>query len=239
MKGIILAGGNGTRLRPLTSVTNKHLLPVYDKPMLFYPLELLTRGGITEIMVVSGKEHAGNFMNLLGSGREFGVRFYYALQDQAGGIAEALGLTEGFAKDDNMTVVLGDNIVLDDISERVSDFRGGARIFLREVESPERFGVPVFDGRGNLIRIEEKPEKPRSRYAVTGLYQYDNTVFQRIRELKPSARGELEITDVNNSYLREGRLDYVFLKEPWMDAGTVESLFEASRLIRERSASRR
>jgi glucose-1-phosphate thymidylyltransferase len=239
LKGIILAGGNGTRLRPLTSVTNKHLLPVYDKPMLFYPLELLTRGGITEIMVVSGKEHAGNFMNLLGSGREFGVRFYYALQDQAGGIAEALGLTEGFAKDDNMTVVLGDNIVLDDISERVSDFRGGARIFLREVESPERFGVPVFDGRGNLIRIEEKPEKPRSRYAVTGLYQYDNTVFQRIRELKPSARGELEITDVNNSYLREGRLDYVFLKEPWMDAGTVESLFEASRLIRERSASRR
>lgn len=239
MKGIILAGGNGTRLRPLTSVTNKHLLPVYDKPMLFYPLELLTRGGITEIMVVSGKEHAGNFMNLLGSGREFGVRFYYALQDQAGGIAEALGLTEGFAKDDNMTVVLGDNIVLDDISERVSDFRGGARIFLREVESPERFGVPVFDGKGNLIEIEEKPEKPRSRYAVTGLYQYDNTVFQRIRELKPSARGELEITDVNNSYLREGRLDYVFLKEPWMDAGTVESLFEASRLIRERSASRR
>lgn len=239
MKGIILAGGNGTRLRPLTSVTNKHLLPVYDKPMLFYPLELLTGAGITEIMVVSGKEHAGNFMNLLGSGREFGVRFYYALQDQAGGIAEALGLTEGFAKDDNMTVVLGDNIVLDDISERVSDFRGGARIFLREVESPERFGVPVFDGKGNLIRIEEKPEKPRSRYAVTGLYQYDNTVFQRIRELKPSARGELEITDVNNSYLREGRLDYVFLKEPWMDAGTVESLFEASRLIRERSASRR
>ncbi|MDG7034698.1 MAG: NTP transferase domain-containing protein [Nitrososphaerota archaeon] len=239
MKGIILAGGNGTRLRPLTSVTNKHLLPVYDKPMLFYPLELLTGAGITEIMVVSGKEHAGNFMNLLGSGREFGVRFYYALQDQAGGIAEALGLTEGFAKDDNMTVVLGDNIVLDDISERVSDFRGGARIFLREVESPERFGVPVFDGKGNLIEIEEKPEKPRSRYAVTGLYQYDNTVFQRIRELKPSARGELEITDVNNSYLREGRLDYVFLKEPWMDAGTVESLFEASRLIRERSASRR
>jgi len=239
LKGIILAGGNGTRLRPLTSVTNKHLLPVYDKPMLFYPLELLTGAGITEIMVVSGKEHAGNFMNLLGSGREFGVRFYYALQDQAGGIAEALGLTEGFAKDDNMTVVLGDNIVLDDISERVSDFRGGARIFLREVESPERFGVPVFDGKGNLIEIEEKPEKPRSRYAVTGLYQYDNTVFQRIRELKPSARGELEITDVNNSYLREGRLDYVFLKEPWMDAGTVESLFEASRLIRERSASRR
>lgn len=231
MKGVILAGGTGTRLRPLTDVTNKHLLPVYNKPMIYYPIDTLKKAGINKIMIVTGKEHAGNFLSLLGSGRTFGCSFYYALQDGAGGIAQALSLTQDFVGDDDVTVVLGDNIILENVSKYVSNFKGGARIFLKEVDSPERFGVPVF-GTGKIItKIEEKPSKPKSKYAVTGIYQYDSTVFEKISKLKPSARGELEITDVNNAYLREKRLDHVILKGPWLDAGTIDSLFKASKLI--------
>ncbi len=234
MKGVILAGGNGTRLYPLTKVTNKHLLPVYNKPMIYYPIERLVSAGITDIIIVTGKENAGNFMNLLGSGKEFGARFHYTLQDEAGGIAHALSLVQGFVKDDSMTVILGDNIILDDISEDVKTFEAGARIFLKEVKDPQRFGVPEFDENNKIKRIEEKPKEPKSNYAVTGIYQYDSTVFDKISRLKPSARGELEITDVNNLYLEEGKLSHAFLKEPWLDAGTFESLLEASNILKER-----
>jgi glucose-1-phosphate thymidylyltransferase len=234
MKGVILAGGNGTRLYPLTKVTNKHLLPVYNKPMIYYPIERLVSAGITDIIIVTGKENAGNFMNLLGSGKEFGARFHYTLQDEAGGIAHALSLVQGFVKDDSMTVILGDNIILDDISGHVKTFEAGARIFLKEVKDPQRFGVSEFDGNNKIKRIEEKPKEPKSNYAVTGIYQYDSTVFDKISRLKPSARGELEITDVNNLYLEEGKLSHAFLKEPWLDAGTFESLLEASNILRER-----
>ena len=234
MKGVILAGGNGTRLYPLTRVTNKHLLPVYNKPMIYYPIEKLVSVGIKDIIIVTGKENAGNFMSLLGSGKEFGARFHYTLQDEAGGIAHALSLVQGFVKDDSMTVILGDNIILDDISEHVNTFTSGARIFLKEVKDPQRFGVPEFDENNRIKRIEEKPKEPKSNYAVTGIYQYDNTVFDKISKLKPSARGELEITDVNNLYLEEGTLSHAFLKEPWLDAGTFESLLEASNILKER-----
>ena len=234
MKGVVLAGGNGTRLYPLTKVTNKHLLPVYNKPMIHYPIDRLVSAGITDIIIVTGKENAGNFMNLLGSGKEFGARFHYTLQDEAGGIAHALSLVQGFVKDDSMTVILGDNIILDDISEHVKTFKSGARIFLKEVKDPQRFGVPEFDENNKIKRIEEKPKEPKSNYAVTGVYQYDSTVFDKISRLKPSARGELEITDVNNLYLEEGKLSHAFLKEPWLDAGTFESLLEASNILRER-----
>ena len=234
MKGVILAGGNGTRLYPLTKVTNKHLLPVYNKPMIYYPIERLVSAGIKDIIIVTGKENAGNFMNLLGSGKEFGARFHYTLQDEASGIAHALSLVQGFVNEDNITVILGDNIILDDISGYVSNFTSGARISLKEVKDPQRFGVPEFDENQRIKRIEEKPKEPKSNYAVTGIYQYDNTVFDKISRLKPSARGELEITDVNNLYLDEGKLSHSFLKEPWLDAGTFESLLDASNILRER-----
>ena len=235
MKGIILAGGTGSRLYPLTKVTNKHLLPVYNRPMIYYPINTLVNAGITDIIIVTGKEHSGNFLNLLASGKEFGARFHYALQDEAGGIAQALSLTEGFVKDDNMTVILGDNIILDDLASEIRNFKSGARVFLKEVSDPQRFGVPEFDSNGNIIKIEEKPKEPKSNHAVTGLYQYDSSVFDKIRKLKPSQRGELEITDVNNFYLYEKRLSHVFLKEPWLDAGTFESLLEASNILKKRS----
>ena len=238
MKGIILAGGNGTRLYPLTKVTNKHLLPVYNKPMIYYPIERLISAGIKDIIIVTGKENAGNFMNLLGSGKDFGARFHYTLQDEAGGIAHALSLVEGFVKEDNMTVILGDNIILDDIKDAVSSFESGARIFLKEVKDPQRFGVPEFDEFGKIKGIEEKPKEPKSNYAVTGVYQYDNTVFGKTRKLNPSARGELEITDVNNLYIAEGKLSHVFLKEPWLDAGSFDSLLEASNILKERIEKR-
>ncbi|MEM0061302.1 MAG: sugar phosphate nucleotidyltransferase [Fervidicoccaceae archaeon] len=232
MKGVILAGGTGSRLMPLTKVTNKHLLPIYNKPMIYYPIETLVKAGIYDIIIVTGKEHAGSFLNLLGSGKEFNARFHYALQDEAGGIAQALSLAELFVKDDVMTVILGDNIILEDISSYVKSFKSGARIFLKEVPDPSRFGVPEFDANNNIVKIEEKPKVPKSKYAVTGLYQYDSTVFDKIRKLKPSWRGELEITDVNNMYLEEGKLAYDFLKGPWYDAGTFESLIEASNMVR-------
>ncbi len=235
MKGIILAGGTGSRLYPLTKVTNKHLLPVYNKPMIYYPLETLIAAGIKDIVIVTGKEHAGNFLSLLGSGKELGIKLYYVLQDGAGGIAEALGLTEGIANGDSVIVILGDNIILDDIVVHVSSFKSGGRIFLKEVSNLSRFGVPMFDKKNKkILKIEEKPKNPKSKYAVTGLYIYDSSVFEKIRTLKPSDRGELEITDINNLYLKAGNLDFIFLKEPWLDAGTFDSLYESSKLIKER-----
>ena len=238
MKGIILAGGTGTRLQPLTRVTNKHLLPVYDRPMIYYPIDTLVRSGIKDIMIVTGKEHGGSFMNLLGSGKEFGAKFHYALQDNAGGIAEALSLVEEFVHGDNMTVILGDNIILDNVDGDIRLFKSGARLLLKQVGNPQRFGVPVFDG-DRLISIEEKPKVPRSPYAVTGLYMYDSTVFDKIRSIKPSARGELEITDVNNLYIAAKSLTYGVLTEPWLDAGTFDSLLEAANTVRMRQSSGR
>ncbi len=231
MKGILLAGGTGTRLNPLTLVTNKHLLPVYDHPMIYYPIGAMIRAGIKDMMIVTGKEYGGSFMNLLGSGKEFGARFHYALQDNAGGIAEALGLAEEFVHNDSMTVILGDNIFFDNINNEIASFKHGAKLFLKKVPRPQRFGVPVFEGE-TLKKIEEKPEKPRSPYAVTGLYIYDNTVFDKIRKIKPSQRGELEITDINNLYLADNELSYHILEGPWLDAGTFDSLLEASNTVR-------
>ena len=232
MKGIILAGGTGTRLNPLTKVTNKHLLPVYNHPMIYYPIDTLIRSGIDNITIVTGKDHGGSFMNLLGSGKEFGAKFHYALQDNAGGIAEALSLVEEFVHEDSMVVILGDNVIVDNLSNDIKSFRTGSKIFLKEVPHPQRFGVPVFNN-DRIVRIDEKPKNPGSRYAVTGLYMYDSTVFEKIRKVKPSSRGELEITDVNNLYIEENSLQYGVLEGPWLDAGTFDSLLEASNRIRE------
>ncbi len=241
MKGIILAGGLGSRLRPLTKVTNKHLLPIYDKPMIYYPIETLVRAGIQDIMIVTGGNSAGDFLRLLGNGSEFGLKdIYYTYQEGEGGIADALKLCEHFAEGNRVVVILGDNIVQDDISPYVRRFEqqdSGARILLKAVEDPERFGVPELDGE-RIVRIEEKPAQPKSGYAVTGIYMYDRRVFDFIRRIKPSHRGELEITDVNNHYIREGDLHYDILDGWWTDAGQFESLFNATQLIaRERMGS--
>lgn len=230
MKGIILAGGTGSRLYPLTKVTNKHLLPVYDKPMIFYPIQTLINAGIKEIMIVSGRGHAGHFLELLGSGADLGVKFTYEIQEEAGGIAQALGLAERFADEDDVAVILGDNIFQDNIKEDVSNFRGGARIFLKEVPDAHRFGVAELNG-DKVIGIEEKPREPKSNFAVTGLYIYSNHVFKIVKTLKPSARGELEITDVNNYFVNNGTMEYRILDGFWSDAGTFESLLRASLLI--------
>ena len=234
IKGVVLAGGLGTRLAPLTRVTNKHLLPVYKKPMIYYPIEKLVRAGLTEIMVVTGGPFAGDFLKLLGNGREFGLKeVHYTYQEGEGGIAEALGLTENFVEGDRVCVILGDNLFSADIGRGVKDFmeqKSGAKIFLKEVEDPERFGVAELKGK-NVVGIEEKPKKPKSKYAVTGIYMYDNDVFSIVRTLKPSGRGELEITDVNNAYVKRGTLTYDILDGWWTDAGTFESLYRASKLV--------
>lgn len=234
MKGIILAGGTGSRLLPLTKVTNKHLLPVYDKPMIYYPIKTLVDAGIEEIMIVSGRGHAGHFLELLGSGKDLGVKFTYEIQEEAGGIAQALGLAEKFADEDDVTVILGDNIFQDIIKEDVSNFRGGARIFLKEVDDSKRFGVAELDG-NKVVGIEEKPQHPKSNFAVTGLYIYDNEVFNVIKTLKPSGRGELEITDVNNYYVSQGSMEYKVLEGFWSDAGTFESLIRAGIMVQKYS----
>jgi glucose-1-phosphate thymidylyltransferase len=231
MKGIILAGGTGSRLYPLTKVTNKHLLPVYDKPMIYYPLQTLMDAGIKDIMIVSGRGHAGHFLELLGSGADFGVHFTFEIQEKAGGIAEALGLAEDFADKEDVAVILGDNIFQDNVYKAVESFKSGARIFLKEVPDAKRFGVAEIK-RKRIISIEEKPAVPKSNLAVTGLYIYDTNVFEIIRNLKPSGRGELEITDVNNEYIRLGKMDFSMLHGYWSDAGTFESLFRASELVR-------
>jgi|21_taG_2_1085346.scaffolds.fasta_scaffold00298_4 glucose-1-phosphate thymidylyltransferase len=234
LKGVILAGGTGSRLFPLTKVTNKHLLPVYDKPMIYYPLETLKKMGCKDIMIVSGRDHCGDILNLLGSGREMGLKLSYEIQDDAGGIAHALGLTERFVGTSNVAVCLGDNIFDDEISVGdLGDFDGGARIFLKAVSDPERFGVAeVRDGDTcSVISIEEKPNHPKSNLCVTGLYVYDNKVFNYIKSLTPSDRGELEITDVNNFYVRDGLMTCHYLSSWWSDAGTFESLLKASSLV--------
>ncbi len=233
MKGIILAGGLGTRLYPLTKVTNKHLLPVYNKPMIYYPLETLVGAGIDDIMVVTGGNSAGDFLRLLGNGKEFGLRhLQYAYQEGEGGIAAALSLAEHFADNDSICVVLGDNLVEKPIRPYVAKFMaqgGGAKILLKEVPDPQRFGVPVLEG-DRVVEILEKPGVAPSKYAVTGIYMYDRRVFDIIGELKPSGRGELEITDVNNRYIAWGEMTYDILDGWWTDAGTIESLLKASNL---------
>jgi glucose-1-phosphate thymidylyltransferase len=238
IKGVVLAGGLGSRLRPLTKVTNKHLLPVYDRPMIYYPLETLCRAGIREIMLVTGGTSAGDFLRLLGNGAEFGLSgIYYAYQEGERGIADALRLCEHFAHGGRIVVILGDNILEEDISPYVARFEAqpsGARILLKEVDDAARFGVPAFDG-DRIVEIEEKPADPKSRYAVTGVYMFDRRVFDYIRTLTPSQRGELEIADVHNRYIRDGDLCYDVIEGAWSDAGTFESLFRAGELARQRA----
>jgi len=241
MKGVILAGGTGSRLYPLTRVTNKHLLPVFDRPMIFYPLQALINAGIKDILVVTGGQNAGEFLRLLGNGKDFGLKHVnYTYQEGEGGIADALRLAEHFADEQPICVALGDNIIERNIIVAGEKFRQqavGAHIILKEVPDPERFGVPVFEG-DRIVRVEEKPKKPRSRYAVTGFYMYDATVFDRIRAVKPSGRGELEITDVNNLYLADGLLTYSILDGWWTDAGTFESLLRANNLVAQTGANK-
>lgn len=233
MKGIILAGGKGSRMLPLTKVTNKHLLPVYNKPMIYYPIETLKKAGIKEILIVSGRHHAGHFLELLGRGEDIGLKLSYIIQEEEGGIAEALSLAEDFSDNESVVVILGDNIFEDDFSEEISSFIEGARIFLKEVDKPERFGVAELK-ENKVVNIAEKPQFPKTNYAVTGLYIYDSNVFNIIKTLKPSQRGELEITDVNNIYISENKMDARFVKGFWSDAGTFESLFAASKFIKEK-----
>lgn len=235
MKGIILAGGTGSRLRPLTNVTNKHLLPVGRYPMIFYPIYRLKQAGLRDILIVTGREHMGDVIELLGSGKDFGMEFTYKVQDEAGGIAQALGLAEHFVNGDRCVVILGDNIFEDDITPYIENFEAqdkGAKILLKEVPDPQRFGVPVFK-EGKIVAIEEKPKEPKSNFAVTGIYMYDSEVFGIIKTLKPSWRGELEITDVNNAYLNRGTLSYDILKGWWTDAGTPESLYRANEFCKD------
>ncbi len=234
MKGIIAAGGHATRLRPVTLVTNKHLLPVYDKPMIYYPIETLTAMGIDQILIVSGREHAGHFLNLLGSGKQFGVRFTYEIQEEAGGIAQVLALGEDFADGEQVALILGDNVFEDRemAAKAAEEFRQqelGAKVFLKEVDDPQRFGVAELDG-DRIAGIVEKPQEPKSNLAVTGMYLYDHTVFDKTRTIQPSGRGELEITDVNNAYITEGSMKYQVLEGEWTDAGTFDSLLRASNL---------
>jgi glucose-1-phosphate thymidylyltransferase len=241
MKGVILAGGLGTRLHPLTKITNKHLLPVYNRPMITYPVECLVNAGITDILVVTGGNHPGDFLRLLGNGKDYGVKnISYAYQEGEGGIADALSLAEAHAACGPVCVVLGDNIVERSIADAVQDFKkqgSGARILLKEVPDPQRFGVPVLDG-DKVVRIVEKPSKPASSYAVTGIYMYDFHVFEFIQTLSPSERGELEITDVNNLYIRQGTMTWSILDGWWTDAGTFESLLRASNLVAEGGANK-
>jgi glucose-1-phosphate thymidylyltransferase len=234
MKGIILAGGTGSRLHPLTKITNKHLLPIYDKPMIYYPLQTLVDAGITEILIVTGGRNSGDFLRLLANGKGFGLKHLnYTYQEGEGGIADALGLAEHFADGQKICVILGDNIIERDIRQAVESFRRqerGAKILLKTVQDAQRFGVAEIQG-DRIIGIEEKPLQPKSNYAVTGIYMYDDTVFEKIRHLVPSRRGELEITDVNNLYIQEGGMTFDYLDGWWTDAGTFESLLRAANLV--------
>jgi glucose-1-phosphate thymidylyltransferase len=240
MKGVILAGGLGTRLYPLTKVTNKHLLPVYDKPMIYYPLQTLINAGIDDILIVTGGNNAGDFLRLLGNGKEFGLKHInYTYQEGEGGIAQALGLAEFFSAGEKICVVLGDNIIEKNICKAVESFqrqKEGAKILLKEVPDPHRFGVPELEG-DRIVRIEEKPKQPKSKYAVIGIYFYDPNVFEIIKTLKPSQRGELEITDVNNQYIEKGLMTYDILEGWWTDAGTFDSLLRANQLVAQTGAN--
>jgi glucose-1-phosphate thymidylyltransferase len=241
MKGVVLAGGTGSRLFPITRVTNKHLLPVYDKPMVYYPIRTLVNAGIREILLVTGGKNAGDFLRLLGNGKDFGLKHLnYTYQEGEGGIAEALGLAEDFAEGDLICVILGDNIVENNVCSPVERFKKqerGAKILLKEVPDAERFGVAEIRG-DRVIGIEEKPRAPKSQYAVIGIYLYDLTVFEKIHRLKPSGRGELEITDLNNFYIQEGTLSYETLNGWWTDAGTFESLLHANNLVAKTGANK-
>jgi glucose-1-phosphate thymidylyltransferase len=233
MKGVVLAGGTGSRLFPLTKVTNKHLLPIGKKPMIYYPIEKLLEADMKEILIVTGTEHMGDVVSLLGSGKDFNCRFTYKVQDEAGGIAQALNLAENFAGGDSITVILGDNVFEDSLKKYAQNFKKGATLFVKEVADPERFGVAEIKGT-KIISIEEKPKQPKSNYAVTGIYMYDNKVFEYIKTLKPSKRGELEITDVNNYYIKDSNCHYEIFKGYWTDAGTFDSLYRANELVQEK-----
>lgn len=239
MKGIILSGGSGTRLHPLTKVTSKQLLPVYDKPMIMYPLETLLNAGIKDILIIVAPDHAGDYLKLLGSGKEYGARFAYEIQDKPEGLAQAFIIGENFIEGDSVCMILGDNIFEDDVSDAIKNFKSGGHIFAKEVPDPERFGVVKFDDKMNAVKIEEKPKEYLSNYAITGLYVYDSRAVEAAKEAKPSARGELEITELHNWYLKKGELRVDILKGEWIDAGTFESLFKASELARKKELKKK
>jgi glucose-1-phosphate thymidylyltransferase len=237
MKGIILAGGKATRLRPLTAITSKQLLPVYDKPMIYYPIETLIKAGIKDILIIISPEYSGHFLNLLGDGREFGARFSYAVQKEPRGLADAFIIGEDFIDNDDVTMILGDNIFDQDFSKEIKNFKGGAMIFAKQVPDPERFGVVEFDKEMRAISIEEKPEKPKSNYAVVGLYTYDNRIVEFAKNLAPSPRGEIEITDLNNIYLKNGEMKVNLFNTLWEDAGTFDSLLRVANIMAKKAAS--
>jgi glucose-1-phosphate thymidylyltransferase len=234
MKGIILAGGSGTRLRPLTLVTSKQLLPIYDKPMVFYPLQTLLNAGIKEILIIVAPERAGDFLRVLGSGKEFGAKFTYEIQDKPNGLAEAFIIGKDFIGDDSVTLILGDNLFLgndEELNDAINSFQSGGRVFAKEVPDPERFGVVEFDASGKVLSIEEKPAQPKSNQALVGLYVFDATVVDIAQHLAPSARGELEITDVHKAYLERGQLDVRTYTGQWLDTGTTDSLLKAGLMV--------
>ncbi|MBI5530862.1 MAG: NTP transferase domain-containing protein [Candidatus Doudnabacteria bacterium] len=235
MKGIILSGGSGTRLSPLTKVTSKQLLPLYNKPMIFYPLETLLKAGIKEILIIVAPERAGDYLRLLGSGREFGAKFTYEIQDKPEGLAQAFIIAQNFIDEDNVCMILGDNIFEEDFSDSIKNFKSGGKVFAVKVPDPERSGVVVFDENMKATQIVEKPKTFISDYAIPGLYIYDNRVVEVAKQVKPSARGELEITDLHNWYLQKGELEVEILKGEWIDAGTFESLFKATELARKKA----
>ncbi len=232
MKGINLSGGRATRLRPCTKVTSKGLLPIYNRPMIYYPLNTLLKAGITEILIIVGPEHAGQYLNLLGSGSEFGARFTYEIQDEPRGLADAFIIGKSFVGKDDVVMILGDNIFADDLSDEIKNFKKGAKIFAKTVPDPERFGVVEVDASGKAVSIEEKPKQPKSNLCITGLYVYDNRVIDVASSVKPSERGELEITDLHNWYLEKGELEVAMVTNEWIDAGTFDSLLDAQNLAK-------
>jgi len=238
MRGIILSGGSATRLRPCTKVTSKQLLPIYNRPMIYYPLNTLIKAGIKEILIIVAPERAGDYLNLLGSGRQFGVKLTYEIQDKPRGLAEAFIIGENFIDEDNVTLILGDNIFEDDFTEDISSFKKGAKIFAKKVKDPERFGVVEINNKSEALSIEEKPLKPKSNLAITGLYIYDHRVIDVAKTLQPSARGELEIVDLHNWYLARHELEVSLIHGAWIDAGTFDSLLEAQSLARDRLQSK-
>jgi len=238
MRGIILSGGSGTRLKPLTKITSKQLLPIYNRPMIYYPLNTLIKAGIKEILIIVAPERAGDYLNLLGSGKDFGVKLTYEIQDHPEGLAQAFIIGENFIDQEDVVMILGDNIFEDDVSEAVKSFKGGAKVFAKKVPDPERFGVVKFDQRMKAEKIVEKPKEHLSDYAVTGLYIYDHRIVQVAKDIKPSARGELEITDVNNWFLEKGELEVAIVNGEWLDAGTFDSLLKAQNFAKEKLDSK-
>ncbi|MFA6995042.1 MAG: sugar phosphate nucleotidyltransferase [Patescibacteria group bacterium] len=238
MKGIILSGGSGTRLRPLTKITSKQLLPIYHRPMIYYPLNTLIQAGIKEILIIVAPERAGDYLNLLGSGKEFGIKLTYEIQDHPEGIAQAFIIGQSFISDENVALILGDNIFEDNFTAAIKDFRSGAKIFAKKVDDPSRFGVVKFNEQNRAEKIVEKPQEYLSDYAVTGLYLYDSRVINIAKDMKPSARGELEITEVNNWYLSRGELEVVLVNGEWLDTGTFDSLLKAQTLAKEKLAAK-